>query len=604
MPETGRVRPVVMYGFLAAGALVACTLLLAPAALAATAPTATTGPVTAVGPTTATVTGSVNPNGSPTSWYFEYGTTTSYASKTTSHSAGSGTTSVAVSADLSGLRPGTTYHYRLVAVNAAGTSRGADAILTTSSAPVAVTGSASAITSTSATLNGTVNPEGRDTGWYFEYGTSTSYGTKTPAKDAGAGTNPVAVSAPVTGLKTGTLYHFRLVATSDAGTSHGADATFTPSAAPTVVTKAASGVTDTGAKLNGTVDPNGQATTAYFEYGTTTGYGTKTAVKSIGSGTSATGISIAVTGLKPGTVYHFRLVAANAAGTGTGGDMTFATSGPPVASTGAATAVGTTTATLTGSVDPDGHSTSWYFEYGTSTTYGARTSAKSAGSAHGAKSVSASVSGLTPGTTYHFRLVAANGSGKVAGADATFTTAGSAVTISAARRIVVFGHRVVLSGTIVNGQANQQVVVFAGRFGTTSFVAAATTLTGTSGAWSLAVRPSIRTTYKASWNGSASAPLTIAVRPAVSIRRLTVNRFATHVAPAARFRGRIVQLQRRRGDGRWVTIARKRLSSFSSAVFRPNLRRGTSTLRVAISVNQAGPGYLAGFSRTLTIRRR
>ena len=89
-------------------------------------------------------------------------------------------------ANLGGLTAGTTYHYRLVAVSTAGTSRGTDGILQTSSTPVAVTGGASSITSTSATLNGTVNPNGRSTTWYFEYGTSTSYGTKTPAKSAGA----------------------------------------------------------------------------------------------------------------------------------------------------------------------------------------------------------------------------------------------------------------------------------------------------------------------------------------------------------------------------------------------------------------------------------
>jgi phosphodiesterase/alkaline phosphatase D-like protein len=561
-----------------------------------------TGPVTAVGPTTATVTGSVNPNGSTTTWHVEYGTTTSYGSHTTSQNAGSGTTSVAVSANLSGLKPGTTYHYRLVATNSAGTSRGADAILTTASAPVAVTGSASAITATSAMLNGTVNPDGRDTAWYFEYGTSTSYGTKTPAKDAGAGTNPVAVSASVTGLKTGTLYHFRLVAKSDAGTSLGADATFTPSSAPTVVTRAGASVTDTGAKLSGTVNPNGEATTAYFEYGTSTSYGTKTTSQSVGSGTGSKGVSTSVAGLKPGTVYHFRLVATNAAGTGTGADITFTTSGPPVVITGPASGIGTSVATVTGSVDPDGHSTSWRFEYGTTTGYGATTSTHSSGSAHGAQAVGASLAGLTPGTTYHFRLVAANSSGTVAGADATFTTTGRSVTISASANSVVYGRRVVLSGRIANLQPNQPVGVFARGFGATSFTSIATTLTGTNGAWTLAVRPSIRTTYKATWNGSASTTVTIGVRPAISLRRLPGDRFATHVMPAGRFGGRIVQLQRRRPDGRWFTIARKRLNAFSSAVFHPTLPRGRSTLRVAMSINQAGPGYLGGSSRTVTVR--
>ena len=102
-------------------------------AIAATAPSASTGPVTAITPTTATVSGSVNPNGTATTWHVEYGTTTGYGAHTTAVSAGSGTTSTAVSAPLASLKPGTTYHYRFVATSTAGTGNGADGILTTSS---------------------------------------------------------------------------------------------------------------------------------------------------------------------------------------------------------------------------------------------------------------------------------------------------------------------------------------------------------------------------------------------------------------------------------------------------------------------------------------
>ena len=91
---------------------------------------------------------------------------------------------------LTGLNAGTSYHYRVVATSTPGTGHGADGLLTTSAAPQVVTGSASSVTTTSATLNGTVNPSSRATSWYFEYGTSTSYGKKTAAKDAGSGTSP------------------------------------------------------------------------------------------------------------------------------------------------------------------------------------------------------------------------------------------------------------------------------------------------------------------------------------------------------------------------------------------------------------------------------
>ena len=252
-------------------------VLAGSGAAAAAAPSATTGPVTAVGPTTATVGGTVNPGGQATTWYVEYGTSTSYGSKTANVSAGSGTANTAVSANLTGLTPGTTYHYRVVATNSAGTARGADGIFSTSAAPVAVTGSATSVTVTSATLNGTVDPNGRATTWYFEYGTSTSYGSRTADRSAGSGTSNTSVSAPVSSLARGRLYHYRLVATSDAGTSRGADQTFSTSGVPTVVTNAASSIGLTSARLNGRVTPNGQATTWYFDYGTTTSYGSRTA---------------------------------------------------------------------------------------------------------------------------------------------------------------------------------------------------------------------------------------------------------------------------------------------------------------------------------------
>ena len=218
----------------------------------------------------------MNPGGQATTWYVEYGTSTSYGTKTANVSAGSGTANTAVSASLTGLTAGTTYHYRVVATNSSGTAHGADGIFTTSAGPVAVTGSATSVTTTTATLNGTVDPNGRATTWYFEYGTSTGYGSKTAEKSAGSGTSTAGVSAPVSGLTRGRLYHYRLVATSDAGTSRGADQTFSTITAPTAVTGAASSIAPTSARLNGTVTPNGQATTWYFEYGTSTSYGTKT----------------------------------------------------------------------------------------------------------------------------------------------------------------------------------------------------------------------------------------------------------------------------------------------------------------------------------------
>ena len=119
---------------LAVAVVAGLALAAAPQAVAK-APTAVTGPATSVGGTSATVTGSVDPGGEATSWYVEYGRTTSYGSRTATRSAGNGTVVVDVSEQLTGLTTGAAYHYRVVATNATGTSRGGDRGFTTAVPP-------------------------------------------------------------------------------------------------------------------------------------------------------------------------------------------------------------------------------------------------------------------------------------------------------------------------------------------------------------------------------------------------------------------------------------------------------------------------------------
>ena len=409
--------------------LAAALLSLATVATAATlaAPTAITGTVSAVGGTTATLNGTVNPAGLATDWWFEYGATTSYGSKTGATAAGSGTVNVSVSRALTGLTPSTTYHYRLVAKSSGGTTNGVDGLFTTASPPTVVTGAASSVGPTSATVGGTLDPNGQSTTWWVEYGTSTSYGSKTAAQDAGSGTASKAVSTTISGLGAGKTYHFRLVAQSSAGTTNGLDASFVTAEPPVATTSAAGSIASTSVKLNGRVDPNGRSTTYLFEYGTTTSYGSKTSSSSAGSGTSSIAVSKTVNGLKPGTLYHFRVVATSDAGTSTGADLTFTTQAPPTVTTAPATGIGPTSATLGGAVNPNGRSTSVYVEYGTTTTYGSRTASRSAGSGTGVITVAIPVSGLKAGLTYHFRLVATNALGTSRSADAAFSTLGAPV---------------------------------------------------------------------------------------------------------------------------------------------------------------------------------
>ncbi len=152
-----------------------------------------------------------------------------------------GTSEVAVNAALTGLTPGTTYSFRVVATNIGGTALGDILSFTTAAAaPAATTQAATAITSTGATLNGSVHPEGSATSVTFVYGTDSSLTTgrkTTTAQAIGGGTTAVAVNAALTGLALSTTYFFQVVATSAGGTTGGAILSFTTAAVPPAATR-------------------------------------------------------------------------------------------------------------------------------------------------------------------------------------------------------------------------------------------------------------------------------------------------------------------------------------------------------------------------------
>jgi hypothetical protein len=191
--------------------------------------------------------------------------------------------------------------------------------------PEATTNAASGVQPTQATLNGTVNPKGTDTHYYFRYGKTTAYGSSTSSTDAGSGMSSVPASTVVTSLESDTLYHYRLVATSGGGTVEGEDRTFMTPGPPTVTTEPVAGVTETGAVLHGSINPHEAETHYYFQYGTTTSYGSSTHEEGAGSGKESVSGSATITGLEPGVLYHYRLVATNAWGTSYGSDGRFAT---------------------------------------------------------------------------------------------------------------------------------------------------------------------------------------------------------------------------------------------------------------------------------------
>jgi hypothetical protein len=205
-----------------------------------------------------------------------------------------------------------------------------DVVVKTIYRATAISRSASNVTTDAASLAGTVNPGGGATTYRFEYGTSTAYGSQTPDADAGSGTTDGEVSANITGLSPSTTYHYRVVATNAAGTVDGADQVFTTApVAPGVTTLPASSLGQRGATLNGSVNPNGVATTYRFEYGTSAAYGQSTPDTSAGAVAGNQSVSAPLANLTPGTTYHYRLVAVSAAGTTSGSDAVFTTSAPP-----------------------------------------------------------------------------------------------------------------------------------------------------------------------------------------------------------------------------------------------------------------------------------
>jgi plastocyanin len=197
---------------------------------------------------------------------------------------------------------------------------------------------------------------------------------------------------------------------------------------PTVTTEAATSETEHEATLKGTVNPNGKLTKYFYKWGKTEAYGETTSVKSAGEGTQGVSVPETLKGLAPGTLYHYRLVAENSANTGgptEGADRTFTTvspPGPPAVTTGLASSVGETEATLKGTVNADGKPTMYFFEWGTSESYGQVTAEAPAGHEHFNEPASAKLTGLVPGEGYHFRLVGKNASEVVHGLDQMFKT--------------------------------------------------------------------------------------------------------------------------------------------------------------------------------------
>jgi phosphodiesterase/alkaline phosphatase D-like protein len=287
------------------------------------------------------VNGEVKPNGAITTYWFEYGPTNSLGARSPEQNIGSGYAMIPTPTYIVGLKANTQYFYRLNAKNSFASVNGSTYSFRTNNnpppvaaLPTAHTVAASSIARTSGSLNGSVNPNGFSTSYWFEYGMDTGFGSATTLTSAGSDTSTNSVSMAISNLKPLTKYYFRMNAQNQFGTVNGATMNFTttgPAATAniTVSTTAAASITATSAQLTGRIDPKGTDVTYWFEYsndsllGTLIGAGT--AQQKVAAGTSIIKAEASAFGLRANTNYYYRLVAKNAQGTVRGDIVSFKT---------------------------------------------------------------------------------------------------------------------------------------------------------------------------------------------------------------------------------------------------------------------------------------
>jgi hypothetical protein len=290
----------------------------------------------------------------------------------------------------------------------------------------------------------------------------------------------------------------------------------------------------------------------------------------------------------------------------------------PAVTTGAASAITSTSATVAGSVNPNGAETKYHFEYGTTDTYGTSTPEKSAGKGAKVKAVKADLVGLATSTTYHYRLVATNASGTVGGADMTFTTlaegqappGGHAVTIAATPANIPFGGATTITGQVVGADNGNVAVTLESRAaGTTNFKNVGSGKTDATGNYSIANAPIVNTEYQvvAKTRPDATSPIQLVKVRFVPTLRLSDAtpkrgkrvRFSGVVKPARD--NTVVLIQRRKsGKFRTVTTALLTAGAAGESKYSKRLRiRSSGVYRVRVP---ADAQHAAGNTKRRRIR--
>jgi predicted GH43/DUF377 family glycosyl hydrolase len=280
--------------------------------------------------------------------------------------------------------------------------------------------------------------------------------------------------------------------------------------------------------------------------------------------------------------------------------------GAPGATTGSASAIAFNAATVSGSINPNGQPTTYSFQYGPTPAYGLTSAAVSAGSGTTAAATSARLTGLTPSTTYHFRIVATSPAGTAVGADQTFTTLPPPRLTLTAPHSTTYGKRVALSGTLKEPGgapvAAQTVTLLQKPAGARVFTALGNAKTTATGSYTLTAKPTKSTVYEATVTGATNSPTAkIGVHQLVAltvVRRGGKGYFKGRISPSHPKRAVTIQIF---NGGRWKTFARlksSRRSSFSTVkALKPNTKYRFRAVTPADS-----PRFLNGTSRIASVR--
>jgi len=176
------------------------------------------------------------------------------------------------------------------------------------------------------------------------------------------------------------------------------------------------------------------------------------------------------------------------------------------------------------------------------------------------------------------------------------------LTLGVSAPIATAGDKVTLSGTVSSHKPGESVSIYYQPYPQPNLILRVTLLTTDGGNFSFIVAPGVLTTYQASWKGAYATPTTVQVRPRVSLGRS--GSWIAHVYASRTMAGREVQFQRlNSATGQWVTLKKVMLGSANSARFTLKLPKGVNKIRLAMSVNQAGAGYLGVVGPTVTYRQ-